>query len=391
MRIAYVSPMPPQRTGIADYSLALLPYLAEEFDTVDLYTRVGSDTVASIETFSLDHLPARWSDYDFCLYHMGNVKIFHDDIYRLALAYPGVVVLHDFFLHHLVSGLTIGEGDLPAYVREMAYSEGIDGVEQAYVAALDWNDMPLFEIPLNDRLLDVSLGIIVHSRYALDQALSRRPHLRAAYIPAPFGPETPDRLSRKDLGLPEEAFIVTVAGMPNAAKRMDLVLRAAEELSGDLPSLRWLFVGDLLEEAQVPNGLGLSGHLISIGYVPSLTRFLALMQASDVIVNLRFPTVGEASAVTLRALALGKPVIVSDAGWYADLPDGGCVKLSHTGDLEVDGRVLVAYLRHLERDDEMRTRIGAQGRTYVRGKHHSSQVARAYRAAMNDWKAMLYG
>jgi glycosyltransferase involved in cell wall biosynthesis len=383
--------MPPQRTGIADYSLALLPYLAGEFDSVDLYTREASAAPASIETFSVDRLPARWSDYDFCLYHIGNVKAFHEDVYRLALAYPGVVVLHDFFLHHLVSGLTLGRGDLPAYVREMAYSEGGAGVERAYRAAHDWDEMPLFEIPLSDRLLDVSLGTIVHSRYALDQALSRRPRLRAAYIPAPVGPETPDRLSRTDLGLPEEAFIVTVAGMPNAAKRMDLVLRAVEALSGDLPGLRCLLVGELLEGVQVPHGLALSEELISIGYVPSLTRFLAFMQASDVIVNLRSPTVGEASALTLRALALGKAVIVSNAGWYADLPDGGCMKLIHTGDPEVDGRILADYLRRLECDREMRARIGALGQTYVRNNHHSSQVARAYRTVMNDWRTMLYG
>ena len=391
MRIAYVSPMPPQRTGIADYSAALLPYLMPHFERMDLFTPETDVIAAVANVFPLVELPARWRTYDFCLYHIGNVADYHGEMYQLALQYPGIVVLHDFFLHHLVSGLTLGAGDLPAYLREMAYAAGAEGVARAYRAAEDWNRMPLFEMPLNERLLDVSLGVMVHSRYALRDILARRPQMRVAYIPAPFGPETPEPLTRVELGLPEDAFIVTVSGMPNAAKRTELLLHAVAGLLDDLPELRCLFVGDLLKEQALPNDPALRDRLLSLGYIPSLRRFLAYLQASDVIVNLRFPTVGESSALTLRALALAKPVIVSNAGWYADLPDEGCMKLTHTGDFEADAQILAEYLVELAHHPETRARMGVQGQAYVQREHHSTQVARAYWATLNAWRTIIYG
>lgn len=391
MKIAYVSPMPPQRTGIADYSAALLPYLVSQFEEVGLFTPEAAQRGATSGAFLLEELPTRWRTYDFCLYHLGNVTDYHGEIYRLALQYPGVVVLHDFFLHHLISGLTLGAGNLPAYLREMAYAAGAEGVARAYRAAEDWNAMPLFELPLNERLLDVSLGIIVHSRYALRETAVRRPKVRVAYIPAPVGPETPEPLTRADLGLPKDAFIVTVAGMPNAAKRTELLLYAIPRLLDDLPALHCLFVGDLLQGQVLAEDPALRDRVLAIGYVPSLRRFLAYLQVSDVIVNLRFPTVGESSALTLRALALGKPVIVSNAGWYADLPDEVCVKLTHTGNFETDVQLLTEHLRELAHQPDRRLRMGAQGQVYVQSEHHSTQVAHAYWTTLNVWRRMIYG
>ena len=58
-------------------------------------------------------------------------------------------------------------------------------------------------------------------------------------------------------------------------------------------------------------------------------RFESLMAACDVLVNLRSPTMGETSGSVIRALSLGKPMLVSDVGWFSELPDG--VALQHPG------------------------------------------------------------
>ena len=47
--------------------------------------------------------------------------------YRLALELPGVVVLHEFMLHHLVRGLTLARGDAAGYLDEMRYAAGRSG------------------------------------------------------------------------------------------------------------------------------------------------------------------------------------------------------------------------------------------------------------------------
>jgi glycosyltransferase involved in cell wall biosynthesis len=386
--------MPPQQTGIADYSVALLPYLAEEWGQIEVFTEGAATGVKpDVGVYALDCLPERWSEYDFTIYHIGNNALFHKAIYRLSLRYPGITVLHDFFLHHLVAGLTITNRheDFPAYLREMAYARGTVGVEWAYRAARDWSEMPLFEWPLNGRLLDVSLGTLVHSRFALREILKRRPDLRAAYVPAPVGLEEPPPLSRAELGWPEDAFILIIAGMPNVAKQLGLVLRSVELLLDTYPRLYCAFVGNLNIElpsvAQSPVG----GRVLRVGYVPDLARFLAFMKASDVVVNLRYPTVGEASALTLRALWLGKPVIISDGGWYADLPDEVSLKLTHTGNEGADAEQLAELIRRLLDAPALRARMGEAGRAYVVREHHPRRVAAAYGRLLRSWRKVIYG
>ena len=51
------------------------------------------------------------------------------------------------------------------------------------------------------------------------------------------------------------------------------------------------------------------------------------MAACDVLVNLRSPTMGETSGSVIRGLALGKPMLVSDVGWFGELPDGVALKI----------------------------------------------------------------
>ena len=81
MRVGFFSPLPPAATGVADYSATLLPFLRSS-GTVD----IAPETC------------------DVALYHVGNNTL-HRDIYQRALTHPGVVVLHDAVLQHLLLGM----------------------------------------------------------------------------------------------------------------------------------------------------------------------------------------------------------------------------------------------------------------------------------------------
>jgi glycosyltransferase involved in cell wall biosynthesis len=66
--------------------------------------------------------------------------------------------------------------------------------------------------------------------------------------------------------------------------------------------------------------------------------FISLIKNVDVHVALRNPTYGETSGVVVQGLASGVPTIVSDVGWYSELPDfvakipamGGLLELAKT-------------------------------------------------------------
>jgi hypothetical protein len=110
VRVAYYSPLPPERSGIADYSALLVPALADLVE-IAVVRRGRTRPVAA----------------DVALYHVGNDPEAHGWIVDALRRRPGVVVLHDFVLHHLVAGLTIGRKDGHGYLAAMERDAGIPG------------------------------------------------------------------------------------------------------------------------------------------------------------------------------------------------------------------------------------------------------------------------
>src|SRR5215471_13355909 len=149
MRVAFFSPLPPARSGIADYSEALIGPLAR---------RVDLEVFSSVDQ---PHDPAR---FDIALYQVGNNR-WHDFVYETALRHPGVVVLHESNLHHLITDLTIRRGDWDAYVAECEYQGG--AAARAFAERVRRLEVgPDYEgLPMTRRLLERSRGAVVHSRF----------------------------------------------------------------------------------------------------------------------------------------------------------------------------------------------------------------------------------
>src|SRR5439155_9945497 len=152
VRVAYYSPQPPERSGIADYSALLLPALAERID-VDVVRRRSR----------------RRRRADVSLYHIGNDPDAHGWIVEALRRRPGIVVLHDFVLHHLVAGMTLGRGNGGGYLDAMQREAGAVGRMLAH-GVIDELLPPLWEdraadYPLAGEVLMSANGLIIHSAY----------------------------------------------------------------------------------------------------------------------------------------------------------------------------------------------------------------------------------
>jgi glycosyltransferase involved in cell wall biosynthesis len=385
MRIAYFSPLPPQRSGIADYSAELLPLLARDTE-IALVVEDGFWPDAALAAFpllSVAEFERRRLHYDVSLYQMGN-SLHHAYMLRALRSHPGIVVLHEVFLHHGIADSTAWQGDFAGYVREMGYSYGIEGVRRAQAVRRGEQACPLFELPLNERVLDLSLGVIVHSAYARAQVLASRPQLCVAHIPqgTPLPPPMPEARAR--LGLPHDALIVASFGLLTPEKQIEPTLRAFAHLRARRPEALFLLVGEVLTShpplAPQIAALGLEGAVIQTGRVPDLATFAAYIAATDIAVNLRHPTLGETSASLLRVMAGGVPAVVSDAGWYAELPDEACVKVLPDGGVEA----LAEALQMLSDDPQRRRSIGVEAREYIARAHRWEDVAAAYLAFIRE-------
>jgi glycosyltransferase involved in cell wall biosynthesis len=98
-----------------------------------------------------------------------------------------------------------------------------------------------------------------------------------------------------------------------------------------------------------------------------------------VLVNLRHPTMGETSGSVVRGLSLGKPLVVSDVGWFAELPGEVALKVP-PGELEVE--TLTAALELLASRPDLRETMGAAAAELARREHDVSHVADLYAAAL---------
>ncbi len=387
MKLAYVSPLSPARSGIADYSEEILPYLGRHC-TIELV--VDGDTPANreiAERFAVRRLPefeqAREAgEYDATLYHLGN-HVCHAAAYWTLARYPGITVLHDYVLHHLVVEMTVGRGDPAGYVREMAYSGGPAGVDAA-CEALRTGQFPYLDYPLNRRVLDASLGIIVHSAYVRSLIRAVSPTSRVAVVPHYVLPPTtfPDRAgARASLGIPEEAVVFGTFGLATPAKRLEVVLPAFVQVHRRFPAARLLVVGEVPRGSDLPAlaaRLGIAAAVDFTGYVArsDLLRYIA---ATDVGLSLRWPTMGETSGSLLRLLAAGKPTIVSNVGAFAEIPDDCCQKIP-VGEAEAER--LTQTMLALAADPAERVALGARARAHVAQHHAIADCAARYVAAI---------
>jgi glycosyltransferase involved in cell wall biosynthesis len=367
VKVAYFSPMPPEPSGIADYSALLLPALRERVD-VEVVRRGRK-------------LPPRGTD--LCLYHVGNNPEAHGWIVDALRRRPGLVVLHDFVLHHLVAGLTVGRGDGHGYLDAMEREHGVVGRLLAH-GVLDKRIPPLWEnrpqdFPLAGEVLGHASGLVVHSRYVRDQARDAGYAGRIWVVPHPAWPVpevAPEQVDR--------APVFGVFGNVNQSKRVPQLLEAFARLREEHPDAALLLVGatapgfDLERRLQ---RLGLDGAGVVRHDRVDEARLWALMAASDAVVSLRSPTMGETSGVAIRALSLGKPLVVSANGWFAELPPDVALKVP-VDDGEED--TLTAALELLASRPDVRAAMGERAGTFARQEHSLSRVAELYAAACEE-------
>lgn len=393
MRLAYFSPLPPSKSGIADYSAELLPYLAkgaditvfvEQADELRLNQHHADYSVHDATHF--DEINSQ-QPFDLCIYHQGN-NPHHEFVYERALQTPGLLVLHEHCLHHLIAWRTLGRKDEDAYWDELFYAYGRLGSRVAEMRALGvGSEYQQFLMPLNRRLVASSLGVITHNAFAASQLEGLSEAVNAEtpveIIPHHLATQTYelDELDaaecRRSLGIPEDAWVIASHGFVTQAKRIPTVLAAFKRLLAVAPNAMYLIVGEdhwkwsvapLIEE------MGLGDRVRITGYTTE-KDFFRYLKAADVIVNLRFPTAGETSGTLIRSLGAGKPVIVTDFGQFAELPDDVCLKVTAGPDEEKE---LYAKLRALVYRPTLREQLSRRASGWIRSENEISRCAARY-------------
>ena len=360
MKVAYYSPTPPSRSGIADYSALLLPALRSRLEV----------EVARPGRFR------RATRGDVALYHVGNDPEEHGWIVEALRRRPGVVVLHDLVLHHLVAGITLARGDAAGYLDAMEREHGLPGRLLAY-GVLDNRIPPLWEarpqdFPLVGEVLRFATGLVVHSQTVEEGA--RRAGFEGPIwrIPHPAWPVPAAPRAAVD-GRP----VIGCFGHLNETKRVPQLYAAFSDLRRSRPDARLLLVGSAtprVARLDPPEGVTREEYV-------SEERLWSLMSACDAIVSLRSPTMGETSGTAIRALSLGKPLVVSDVGWFAELPAEAVLKVP-VDEREVE--TLSAALELLAANEGARAAMSRASRALAEGEYELDRAADLYAAALEE-------
>lgn len=386
-RLAFVSPLPPSRTGIADYSSELLRVLSNYYriDVVIDRPDVSDPWInRNCDVRRPEWLITNAELYDRVLYHFGNSE-FHQFMFDLLEKVPGVVVLHDFFLSGIVAHMDV-TGLLPgSWPRELYHSHGYPALKQRFAAA-DSSEV-VWAYPCSASVVRNSLGIIVHSPNSLrlarqwygeiDSNWAVIPHLRD------MNKRSARASTRKELGLTDSDFVVCSFGIIGQMKHSLRLANVWKRTAlAHNPNCHLIFVG---ENNSGPYGSELSDSIRGApqqnvritGWVDTVA-FQNYLSAADMAVQLRTLSRGETSGAVLDCMKYGLPTIVNANGSMADLDESAVWRLpDHFTDEQ-----LAEALERLWGDSTLRQGLGEAAQQVVRSQHDPARCAEQYRDAI---------
>ncbi len=360
--VALFTPLPPAKTGTADYGASLAEAL-REIVPLKVYQ-------SPLHGFMTD-------GFDSVVYQIGN-NAHHAAIYQKALASPGVAVLHEANVHHLVMAMTLAHGNHNAYLREVLYE--MTGKD---VSILTGKRLPLdvpqqHEFTMLRRLLERTRALIVHSRFTERQVRLRG--FEGPVLVVPHGAEarTIDMSHyRRRLGIEDKVPLIGVFGYQRPDKQAWECLLIFKQLLADLSQVHLLVVGEPHPQVPIEQGvrdLGLQERVTVLGH-QTLSDFDGYLGSCDIVLNLRQSTFGETSGTTMRAFGLGRPVVVSDIGAAQELPDDVCLKIPRD---QYEKRVIIECLKWLAANTDVAREIGERARRWVAAECTWATVARQY-------------
>jgi len=385
-RLAYISPLPPERSGIADYSAELAPELARyyEVELVVDQERVLDARLDGLPQRSVDWLRSHAQDYDRVLYHFGNSPV-HKHMFDLIREVPGVVVLHDFYFGNVIDHLEhkgyLAQGFLRALYESHGYT-GLLGLRK------EGRNPTVWAYPVNKGILDHAAGILVHSEYPKQLAQQwYGPGAADTWRTIPLLRGKPAEADRPDaraaararLGIAPDEFVVCSFGMLGPTKlNKELVEAFLDSPLARDAHCALVFVGEndpgqygaeLLKTIRASHA---TAAIRITGFADAGT-YADYLAACDVAVQLRRASRGETSAAVLDCLLYGVPTVVNAHGSTASLADDLLVKLPDA----FAPKALADALAHLRGDAALRARLSRRAGAHMQAEHapaHAGQL-----------------
>lgn len=380
MRIALITPWPPQATGIADYAYDLAKGLIEAGHEVCAITEVSEPR--PLPDVEFIH-PSQVNDelmrsFDGMAYQMGNNSKFHLYMISMLARYPGVVHVHDTVLHHILAWVLFAHGDPSLYqaVLNKWYGPAAARLSMEVIKTQQrglWQTPLVTDYPLFEQVLQYAKSCIVHSDFSKHKIHRVFPDMPVTLLPQLYQVEAPPLFPFSD-----QRFHLGLFGGVESNKRIEVVLNALAALVSQGIAIDLHIAGSISKDCDFIHGM-----IEELGLVQSVhlhgrldhDTFLSLLHSVDLCIALRYPTMGETSAIVMRVLQAGVPVVVSDVGWYSELPEFvPKIQPATAGELPA----LIDVIKELASSPEAHQQARARVQAYVETDLDHNNTIKAY-------------
>jgi glycosyltransferase involved in cell wall biosynthesis len=329
-RLAWFTPLPPTKSGIAQYNRELLPHLSS-FHQIDLFVAGPPARFVSphprIRVFDAHDFiwKHRREPYDLTVYQLGNAPC-HDYMWAYAVRYPGLIVLHDGQLHHARARALLQQKRYDDYRSEFWFNHPDANADLAELGAEGLLGSLTYFWPMLRTLVESSRLVVVHNQWLADQISDAHPGSRVHVISMGVPPSNASAGARAAVRarhkVSDEAVLVVAFGKVTPEKRIAEAIRALAAISDAVPNAHLLLAGETVEyfdPMAEARAVGVERKVSVAGFVADadIDEYLA---AADVCLCMRWPSSRETSASWLRCIAAGKPTITTDLIHTVDIP-----------------------------------------------------------------------
>jgi glycosyltransferase involved in cell wall biosynthesis len=380
VKLNLFSPLPPTKSEIARQAINLLPLLARQAEVVvwssEAQWHPEAEAHATVRSYDARHPPWREiNEADVTFYQMGNDPRYHHAIWRISQQHPGIVILHDLKLQHFFSGLVFHELGLDRrhYLELVERHHGPGGrvLAESHMSGLISIEEMAERCPLTGGATENALAVIVHSEAAFRSLAGETP---VAYLPLGVGAPLPETAPIDSARPNADAYRISVFGFLGPNRRLPALLRALSSF-GQRDRFRLDIYGTIEGEEKIHQlmaQLGLNELVTLHGFVPDEQLDEALRR-TDLVINMRYPSMGEASASQLHLWQYSLPALVTRTAWYETLPANTVAFVRPESEHEDIQAHLAAFLAEPEKYRE----LGRNGRRHVIQNHSIETYARS--------------
>ncbi|MBO5176674.1 MAG: glycosyltransferase family 4 protein [Lachnospiraceae bacterium] len=384
-KLLYISPFWPVKSGISEYSESLIWGLEKYFEITILVNGYKLENKKITKHFPIINYESEMvlAGYDVLLYNFGNNPDAHEFMYELMDKYPGYVIMHDVSLFYLTVDYYAKKGILYQKVYEMEGAKGIryikDSLKQNPEPNLLLHKDLAANVRMNAEVLRKAKGVFVHSEYAagqIENVIAKEKICKINLVENKIETELKKDFLKKRFGIKNSEKIIGAAGFIAPSKQNEISCQAVKEYNcTHKEKIHYVMIG---EGDYVDSYL--DEYIHKTGFLDN-EDFYDALSSCDVILNLRYPYNGESSATLIQSMSIGKPCIVTDIGWFSELPNDSIKKVKK----DIKAKHLAEIIEGLVMDSQSISRKGCDFVKEQCAAENIAKVVKKFVAKVERW------